>query len=196
MAVKSYYGSRISDNITRMQNGCLICMNVPIARTGTYQYLREELGLEGFGIVTVYREAEEVFDQKAIASFNGVAFTDTHPSCDVTSDNWAMYSKGEVQDVRRGKGDQSDFLVADILVRDPIVINEIESGAKREISAGYECEYVERDGKIYQTNIRGNHVALVQCGRAGNQVRINDEKKVNKKYIVIKTLQKAIKKIK
>ena len=27
--------------------------------------------------------------------------------------------------------------------------------------------YVERDGKYYQTNIRGNHVALVQQGRAG-----------------------------
>lgn len=193
MAVKSYYGSRISDNITRMPNGCLICMNVPIARTGTYQYLREELGLDGSGIVTVYREPEEVFDTKAIASFNGVAFTDTHPACDVTADNWAIYSKGEIQDVRRGKGEQENFLVADILVRDPIVINEIESGAKREISAGYECEYVERDGKVYQTNIRGNHVALVQCGRAGNQVRINDAKKLNPKYYFVKTLSKAIK---
>lgn len=196
MAVKQYYGSKISDNITRLDNGCLICFNVPIARTGTYQYLREELGLEGTGIVTVYREPNEVFDLRTIASFNGKAFTDTHPSVDVTADNWSIYSKGELTDVRRGKGAMSNFLVADILVRDPIVINEIESGAKREVSAGYECEYVERDGKIYQTAIRGNHVALVQAGRAGSAVRINDEQaKLPSTYRRVKILSKAVKTI-
>ena len=196
MAVKQYYGSKISDNITRLDNGCLICFNVPIARTGTYQYLREELGLEGTGIVTVYREPNEVFDLRTIASFNGKAFTDTHPSVDVTADNWSIYSKGELTDVRRGKGAMSNFLVADILVRDPIVINEIESGAKREVSAGYECEYVERDGKIYQTAIRGNHVALVQAGRAGSAIRINDEQaKLPSTYRRVKILSKAVKTI-
>ena len=196
MAVKQYYGSKISDNITRLDNGCLICFNVPIARTGTYQYLREELGLDGTGIVTVYREPNEVFDLKTIASFNGKAFTDTHPSVDVTADNWSIYSKGELTDVRRGKGTMSNFLVADILVRDPIVINEIESGAKREVSAGYECEYIERDGKIYQTAIRGNHVALVQAGRAGSAVRINDEQaKLTSTYRRVKILSKAVKTI-
>ena len=76
----------------------------------------------------------------------------------------------------------------------PIVINEIRSGAKREISSGYECEYVEKDGKIYQRNIRGNHVALVQAGRAGNQVKIYDEKKViNSEYRKLKMIEKALK---
>lgn len=45
--MKAYYGSKISNNITKLDNGCLVCFNVPIARTGTYKYLREELGLEG-----------------------------------------------------------------------------------------------------------------------------------------------------
>lgn len=191
-----YFGSKISDNITLLSNGCLLCRNVPIARTGQYKYLREELGLEGNGIVDVYREPEEVFDKTAIASFNGKAFTDTHPACDVTADNWQMYAKGEVTNVRRGVGDEENLLLGDILVRDPITINEIESGAKREISAGYECEYVEKDGKIYQKNIRGNHVALVQAGRAGSQVRIKDEKpgiKLTSKYKFIRCVEKAIK---
>lgn len=191
MAIKQYYGSKISDNITRLENGCLICLNVPIARTGTYQYLREEIGLEGQGFVTVYRNPEDVFDQRAIASFNGSAFTDNHPPSFVTSDNWAMYAKGEVTDVRRGKGDKANMLVADILVRDPVTINEIESGAKREVSSGYECSYVEREGKIYQTELKGNHVALVSAGRAGPFVRINDEKKKVNKYRYVKNLIKA-----
>lgn len=193
MLKRFYYGSKISDNLVKLDNGCLLCLNVPIARAGAYQYAREELGLDGSGIVTVYREPSEVFDQIAMASFEGKAFTDTHPSVNVTADNWQMYSKGELTNIRRGEGDKSNFLLSDILVRDPIVINEIYSGAKREISAGYDCEYVERDGKIYQTKIRGNHAALVQCGRAGSQVRINDECKINNKYNFVKTISKAIK---
>lgn len=190
---RAYYGSKISDNITELSDGCLACFNVPIARTGTYRYLREELGLEGNGIVEVHRTENEVFDETAIASFEGKAFTDTHPSVDVTADNWSIYSKGDVRNVRRGKGDKSHLLLADIIIRDPVVINEIMSGAKREISAGYECEYVEKNGEYYQTNIRGNHVALVQSGRAGNQVKINDESKATtSKYRFIKNMEKAI----
>ena len=193
----SYYGSKISNNITELSDGCLLCSNVPIARTGVYKYLREELGLDGSGIVDVYRTEDQVFSDAAIASFEGKAFTDTHPSVDVDVNNWSIYAKGDIRNVRRGKGDFSNCLVADIIVRDPVVIDEIKSGVKREISSGYECEYVEENGKIYQRNIRGNHVALVQAGRAGSQVKIYDEKKViSSKYKSIKLLEKAIKTLK
>ena len=193
MLKRFYYGSKISNNLVKLDDGYLLCLNVPIARTGAYQYTREELGLDGSGIVTVYREPSEVFDQVAMASFEGKAFTDTHPNVDVNVDNWQIYSKGELTNIRRGTGDKSNLLLSDIIVRDPAVINEIYSGAKREISAGYDCEYVEENGKIYQRNIRGNHAALVQCGRAGHLVKINDEYKINKKYNVIKKISKAIK---
>lgn len=192
----SYYGSKISNNITELSDGCILCSNVPIARTGTYKYLREELGLDGSGIVDVYRTDEEVFNETAIASFEGKAFTDTHPAVDVDVNNWSIYAKGDIRNVRRGKGELSNCLVADIIIRDPIVIDEVKSGVKREISSGYECEYVEENGKIYQKNIRGNHVALVQAGRAGSQVKIYDESKViSSKYKAIKVLEKAIKSI-
>ena len=181
-----YYGSKISDNITKLDNGCLVCFNVPIARTGIYKYLRSELGMDGNGIVDVYRDPKEVFDPVTIASFEGKAFVDTHPAVDVTSDNWSQYAKGTITNVRRGKGDEAEV--------------------KREVSAVYECEYVEKEGKIFQTKIRGNHVALVQTGRAGNQVRINDEKfedgvfpktkaSVTPKYRTIKKLEKLIRTI-
>ena len=190
---KAYYGDKISNNITKLNNGCLVCFNVPIARTGTYKYMENEIGLEGYNVVDVYRTPEEVFAPTAIASFEGKPFTDTHPPVDVTVDNWSIYAKGTVTNVRKGTGAQSEFLVADIIVNDPIVIDEIQSGAKREISAGYECEYVEKGGKIYQRGIIGNHVALVQAGRAGKHVRINDAKKEHTKYKAIKKLEKVIK---
>lgn len=193
---KAYYGSKISENQIELSDGCLLCRNVPIARTGTYQYLASELGLDGSNIVTVYRDEDEVFNQMAMASFEGKAFTDNHPPVDVTVDNWSMYSKGEVCNIRRGKGNDKGLLLADIFVRDPITISEIQSG-KREISSGYDCEYVQdSNGKIRQTNIRGNHVALVKAGRAGSSVCIRDEENVTRKKVkFIKTLQKAIKEL-
>ena len=80
---RAYYGSKISENMTELSDGCLACFNVPIARTGTYKYLRQELGLDGDGIVDVYRTEDQVFNETAIASFEGKAFTDTHPAVDV-----------------------------------------------------------------------------------------------------------------
>ncbi len=41
-----YYGTRLSENISRREpEGYLLCLNVPVARTGTQEYLPEELGL-------------------------------------------------------------------------------------------------------------------------------------------------------
>ena len=196
---RAYYGSKISDNIIKLNDGCILCKNVPIARTGDYQCLACEMGMDGNEIVTVSRNPEDVFDPKVLASFEGKAFTDDHPPVEVSIDNWSMYSKGEIKDVRRGTGIDSDKLIADILVRDPITVSKIQSG-KREISAGYECEYVQNDsGHFYQKSIIGNHVALVDEGRAGHSVCIRDKqvkenKKVNR-YKYIKTLQNAIKKM-
>ena len=34
---RAYYGSKISDNITVLDNGCLVCFNVSIARIGKYK---------------------------------------------------------------------------------------------------------------------------------------------------------------
>ncbi len=58
-----YYGTRLSENISRREpEGYLLCLNVPVARTGTQEYLPEELGLEsGPGLVEVHRPEAEVF---------------------------------------------------------------------------------------------------------------------------------------
>lgn len=190
---KAFYGSRISENRIRTPEGFLICKNVPIAKVGTQQYLGEELGLEGYEnvLVDVIRTEQEVFSPKTIASFEGKPFTDDHPEQSefVTTENYKQYVKGHVTNVRRGEGDFSDKLLADIIVYDKTVIEEIESGRKREISCGYGCDYdIDENGNILQINITGNHVALVNEGRAGHNVRILDHNK-NKKGVV-KTMAK------
>ena len=178
--MRAYYATKLSPNISRMPNGFLICKNVPIARTGSQDYQGSELGIieNPDDIFAVHREESEVFNPSALASFEGVSFVDEHPLDDVTVDNACYLTKGFVKDVRRGNGDDSDKVIADIIVTDANIIAEIESG-KREISCGYKCDYVtDENGKIYQCNIRGNHVALVDKGRAGKEVAIKDGKSI------------------
>ena len=183
--MRAYFATKLSPNISETPNGFLICKNVPIARTGEQEYLGSELDLQDERrdeIVVVTREESEVFSPITLASFEGTIFTDEHPSEEVTTQNVQYLQRGFVKDVRRGSGADSDKILADIIVTDPVTIGEIVNDGKREISCGYKCEYVEQDGKIYQKNIRGNHVALVDSGRAGKDVAIKDSAvKTNRK---------------
>ncbi|USG65172.1 DUF2213 domain-containing protein [Brevibacillus ruminantium] len=175
---RAYYGSRFSKNMTATPEGFLICHNVPIARAGWYEYLGEEIGADDQRgkIVKVYRSPEDVFSPAAIASFEGKILTDEHPVEAVTPGNATRYSKGVVQNVRQGSGENSDLLLADLVVHDETLINEIQDG-KREVSCGYECTYEPmNDGTYQQKDIRGNHVAVVKSGRAGDRVAIRDSK--------------------
>ena len=168
----TYYGSSISPNKVETSEGFLICRNVPIARIGPQDYYARELQLDGDPnrMVKVNRYERDVFDKATIASFEGKPVTDTHPDEAVSPDNYSKLAKGHAQNVRR----EGDYIVADLYINDASLISEIQSGKKREVSCGYLCNY-EPDGSDYkQTHIRGNHVAVVQSGRAGHEVAIKD----------------------
>ena len=175
--MRVFYGSRLSDNMTLTPEGYLICLNVPIARTGSQQYLRSELGLQDGdtnSIVDVQRTEDEVFSAATIASFEGKPVTDDHPPVSVTAENIVAYGNGHAQNIRRGTGEESDLLLADLVINAPKLIQEIQNG-RREISCGYDCEYMQDEqGRLYQSSIRGNHVAVVPAGRAGHRVAIKD----------------------
>lgn len=179
MSVICYYGDKISTNIAKTPEGFLICKNVPIARTGYQTYLESELIEDGDPgeRVNVYRSPDEVFSPATLASFEGKPVCNGHPCVDVTPDNYKVYSKGHVQHVRIGKGDDADKILADLYITDKDLIDEIQNG-KREVSAGYYAEDKEDStGRICQTKIRGNHVAVVDEGRAGRSVCIRDTAK-------------------
>ncbi len=167
-----YYGNKISPHITKTPEGFLICHDVPLARLGPMQYRAVELGLLGNPeqIVTVNRYAEDVFAPAAIASFEGKDVTAGHPPENLTAETWAAYARGHVENVRR----QEDFLVGDLIIKDSQLANEVQSGAVREVSAGYTAEFLPDGDCLKQTNIRGNHVAVVPRGRAGHDVAIKD----------------------
>ena len=171
-----YFADRISDNIHKREpEGYLICVNVPIARSGTQQYLQDEIGQSGEKTVTVYRPEEEVFSEATMASFEGMPVTNDHPDAEegVTVDNVQYLAKGHCQNIRRGTGKDKDLLIADLVIVDPQTIQDVMDG-KREISCGYNYELHEEDGKFIQRKIRGNHIAIVDKGRAGKRVSIKD----------------------
>jgi hypothetical protein len=176
MYMRAFYGSRFSKYMTVTPEGFLICHNVPISRTGWYEYLGDEIGTDEHSgkVVKVSRTPEEVFSDGAIASFEGKPVTDEHPQELVTPENATRYAKGAVQNVRQGTGQDSDLLLADLVIYDQTLINEVQDG-KREVSCGYDCVYVDNGDSTYsQQQISGNHVAVVISGRAGNRVAIKD----------------------
>ena len=175
----TYFGTRLSENISRREpEGYLICLNVPVARTGVQEYLPSELGLSepDDRLIPVCRPEEEVFSPASVASFEGMPVTDDHPSAPdgVTAENSRYLIRGHAQHVRRGSGAESDLLLADLMITDPVLVEEILAG-KREISCGYTYTLCEEDGKLIQREIRGNHVAVVDTGRAGPRVSIRDQ---------------------
>ena len=145
-----FYADRISENIRRREpEGYLICVNVPIARSGAQKYMQDEVGQNGDGMVTVYRPEEEVFSKATMASFEGMPVTNDHPQAEegVTVDNIQWLQKGHCQNVRRGTGAESNMLIADLVITDPVTIQEVLDG-KREISCGYNYELCDEDGKL------------------------------------------------
>ena len=192
-----YYGTRLSENISRREpEGYLLCLNVPVARTGTQDYLPEELGLSPGppGLISVFRPEAEVFSPETIASFEGMPVTNDHPPDGVDIGNIRALQKGHAHNVRRGSGEESDLLLADLIITDPVLIDLIMEG-KREISCGYTYELCEENGTYIQRKIRGNHVAVVDAGRAGSRVSIKDHKATvpeRRTHLMKKSLSKIL----
>ena len=157
--------------------GYLVCVGVPIARTGEQLYGAHELpGLKpnGGGQIMVSRLPEEVFRPETLQSAEGKDFVIEHPPEGVDVTNWKNHSVGHIQNVRRGEGIEDDLIVVDILVKDPMAIEYVNKHLP-ELSAGYEADYEQTEsGKAVQRNIVINHVAAVKAGRAGARVAVKD----------------------
>lgn len=178
--MKYFVTGKISENIRETPEGFLICIGVPIARTGEMIYADGELaGIEAKdGKVTISRSEKEVFRPETMASFEGKAITIGHPVDFVSPVNWKSLAVGVMQNVRRGADDFLDSLMADLLITDSLAISLVKNGL-RELSCGYEANFTQTgDGTGEQSLILGNHLALVQQGRAGSSYAINDHKGV------------------
>ena len=157
--------------------GFLICLDVPMARTGVMKYgPRETLipSRDGYSPVDIHREPEDVFSEQTIMSIIGKPVTNDHPPVNVQPENWRDYAVGSVLTSKRGDGEFADLLLGDIIITDAKAIQEILDG-KKEVSCGYDADYEELEpGVGKQTNIQYNHLALVDKGRCGPRCAIGD----------------------
>ncbi|ECA1879047.1 DUF2213 domain-containing protein [Salmonella enterica subsp. enterica serovar Napoli] len=181
--MKYFFNTRLGETRYQLADGSLLCKDVPIGRTGKQLYGAADLPNlkpDKFGEIVVTRSPEQVFHPATLASFEGMSITILHPEDEngnvrlVNPENWKELAVGHLQNVRRGTGDQSDLMLADLIVKDENAIQLIEDGL-REVSCGYDAEYEQTEpGKAGQVDITGNHVALVPKGRAGNRCAIGD----------------------
>ena len=186
---KTYFATRLTENISRTPEGYLICRDAVLARTGFQTYKISELPQEraaelGVDIgnpdasIDLYRRPEDVFAPSTLASFEGKPVTDSHPYEFVDPTNFKQHACGHVQNVRKGPEplESGDLpLIGDVIITDAALIQKVENGL-RELSCGYDFA-LDKDGeKILQVAILGNHVAVVPKGRAGAEARINDSK--------------------
>ncbi|GEM_PF-582257 len=160
-----------------------LAVRAKAARTGTYAYLGSEIdpenkhGLRDAGMVNVLRDDSAVFDSKSAHSFIGKPVTDNHPREAVNSTNWRDHARGVVMGAMR----DGEYLAFDLLLTDASAIAAV-NGGKRELSNGYAADlqfgdFAAADGTkcvARQKSITGNHVAIVDRGRAGPSCRIGD----------------------
>lgn len=149
-----------------------------VARSGIQEYYGHELGLMSDDLFKVYRPEDEVFSEETMRTFAHRPITIDHPGEAVTADNWKQYAAGySGGDVVRD-GEKVDV---QLLLTDSVAISAYKSG-KRELSMGYDCEIdwtagVTDSGEHYdaiQRKIRNNHIAMVDRGRAGHEIRFKD----------------------
>ena len=163
---------------------------VILARTGVQYYIGYELGLKDklMEKIGVMRSAEEVFHPDSIKSFVNLIVTDDHPSEMVTIDNVKKLQKGQVSEVLENE----NLLSGIVTITDKDQIKKVEDG-KIEVSVGYSNNLKEEKGtfngdeyEFIQTDIKANHLAIVDAGRCGPSCKLTmDHNKKEKAMITI-----------
>ena len=148
-------------------------LHATIARTGVQHYSNADGSIR-----REYRAPEDVALPESLASFAGKSVTDEHPPVLLDSANTRNYQKGFTgSEIVYDNG----FVRAVMTITDQELIDKIQRGDATEVSAGYRVSFdanpgTTPDGEPYdgrQTEIIGNHVAVVKTGRAGPQVKLH-----------------------
>lgn len=155
----------------------------PISKEGVFPYRGDEIpgAPNPNEIYWVYRPAEELARQETIDSFKLMPFIDEHEVLGVGG------MPAERKGIQGTIGEQVYFdppyLRGNIKIHSSAAQSLIKAG-KVELSPCYGCDWSPEvgtfEGKPYQyvqRNIMGNHLALVEEGRTGPDVAVQDHRK-------------------
>ena len=152
------------DDVKLEPNGWLRA-SAALTRTGVFVYRNEDGSIR-----RELRPPQEVFRADLLSRYAGLPVTVGHPDQLLDASTTRTHQSGSVAGPPRR---ESDLLVADLLVTDLAAIEQIQRGT-RQISVGYDCMLDPTPGiwfgipyDLVQRNIVPNHIAIVDCGRAG-----------------------------
>lgn len=157
-------------------NGFLLIKGCPISSFGIFDYGAGQLGLDGDPnrIVKVFRPESAVSDSQTIASFMNVPLINDHEML-------SGFQKDQNASAPEDYG-ISGILTSNVYYDAPWMRGDLKvfardlqadlASGKKDLSLGYSCDFELKpgvfDGQAYeaiQTNLRGNHIALVDEGR-------------------------------
>lgn len=150
----------------------------PITKAGVFPYFGRQISpsLEPDKIYQVYRPAGEI--KKAADTFKLVPLVDDHTM--LGPDFTPAEQKGVHGVLGEDIKEKNGTLYADVKIFSEQLKKEIQDG-KKELSLGYFCRYDLTPGQYngmhydaVQKDLKGNHIALVDNGRMGHDVRVMD----------------------
>ena len=160
-------------------NGWLEVKDNPISKVGVFDYLGAEIGApEPDRIYRVLRPPEELASEATINSFKLTPFIIEH---EMLGKHATPAEKKGIQGVI-GENVYFDppYLRANIKIFSDVALSNIDSG-KIDLSPGYRSKYEFTSGiyegqhyDVIQRHLRGNHLALVDEGRTGPDVAVQD----------------------
>lgn len=164
------------------KDGRLHVSRTPISKSNVCPYLGkeipkwEELGLDQNKVYRLYRDASEL--EKGASSFNNIQLMRKHLQVSAQDPKKEEIVGSIGSDVEY----EAPYLMASMCIWDQEAIGLVEAEKLDEISSAYHYDAlmepgVSPDGETYDgrmVNILGNHVSLVEQGRAGPDVAVAD----------------------
>lgn len=151
--------------ISKTKNGYLKGEAI-VGRAGVQRYLNGD-GTERLEL----RHPNEIFSPSSLETLKTIPVTNDHPSSLVNVDNAKDLLIGLTGETVRVDG---EAIIANLTITHKDAIETIQKRNKKELSLGYELELVKEEGMYNgerythrQTNVKYNHLAIVDKGRAG-----------------------------
>lgn len=162
-------------------NGYWEIKHNPISKVGVFPYMGRSISddCEPDKVYNVYRSAETL--AKSVPTWDNPPkpFINDH---EMLGEGFSKIDDRPVQGVIHNPVFEDDVLYADISVYSESLKDAISNG-KKELSLGYFCKYRKEkgvyNGQTYdyvQEDMVGNHIALVDNGRCGSDVKVFDSK--------------------